>query len=68
MKINLNDSVKFKVWPKGEKAWKEKGWDRVPDKDGYFKTSLWDFMRIFGSEMSMGFNPPVSPDLILIQD
>ena len=63
-KVNLNNSCKVKIKPKGmihllnkqRHVLGEVG-DYVPsvDSQGYYETQLWKLMRDFGDQMNIGF-------------
>jgi hypothetical protein len=66
-KVNLNDRVRFKVRPRGEKMWREhyafleqhgQKIPPIPDEE-----QLWQLMHIFGPGMMMGFDPPIETEI-----
>lgn len=76
--VNLNEHIKVKLTPEGEKIYKVyyHGKDYAslptellpgltPDKDGYVEFQLWDFMLIFGQHFHMGVNAPCNPDCFI---
>ena len=63
-KFNINDRVKVKITPEGEKCWikyyesiKKMGY-KIPeirrDEDGYTDMVLWSVMAMFGPKMMTG--------------
>jgi hypothetical protein len=65
---NLNDSVRFKLTPRGEKILKDYLAAQQIDfgcnaascyrknECGYVTCALWEFMNVFGPHIAMGFN------------
>ena len=81
MKVNLNDSVKVKLTPKGADIYyhqydelikeypkMEKHFQRkMPqiDKDGYTTLQLWRFMELYGSYMMVGCDLPCDTNILI---
>lgn len=62
VRINLNETVKFKLSERGKEIYRHRHdgygfeYDREPklDDDGYMSMQLWSFMWIFGNHMIPG--------------
>lgn len=76
--ININDTIRVKLTPKGETIIADYynnlnlllGF-KAPliltvDQDGYYRTLLWEFMNRFGKYMILG-SDPLFTDIQLIQ-
>ena len=71
--FNINSNVLVKMKPKGFEIWKKHYDDILPidqqhplsyyykqvRDDGLFSFQLWDFIRIFGPHVEMGFDTPI---------
>lgn len=75
VRINLNESVKFKLSERGKEIYRHRHdgygfeYDREPklDDDGYMSMQLWMFMQTFGEHMTM-FMPEVLKPLEIIYE
>ena len=57
-KTNLNNYIKVKLTEKGIDILKQRYGTDYPidiDDEGYTKFQMWDFARLFGEHMGMGF-------------
>lgn len=69
VRINLNESVKFKLSERGKEIYRHRHdgygfeYDREPklDDDGYMSMQLWTFMQIFGEHMTWGMPEVLKP-------
>jgi hypothetical protein len=78
MKLNLNDTVKLKIKPKGFEILRHEHEDLrktfpkmepfIPpanDAEGYHHMQLWRVMELFGPHIHIGFDAPIETELIL---
>ena len=73
---NLNDKVRFKLKPAGEKIWRDAhrfpGMITEPSlpeiKDGWATTQLWVLMEIFGPHINAFNNPPIEMGIAINYD
>lgn len=76
VKININDSIKIKLRPKGEMliaterarlqaVFPGHDWTNFmkPDADGYLKMQIWTMMEFFGPHTSIGCDSPIETDV-----
>ena len=63
VRINLNESVKFKLSERGKEIYRHRydGLEPELDDDGYMSMQLWTFMRVFGEHMIPGVPEVVQP-------
>lgn len=64
VRINLNESVKFKLSEYGKEIYRCRfEYNREPelDDDGYMEMQLWVFMNIFGEHMILGISEVLKP-------
>lgn len=69
IRINLNESVRFKLTERGKEIYRHRFDGICPkynteakvDDDGYTTMHLWEFMNEFGQYMSMGLPEVVKP-------
>lgn len=67
--FNLNDKIKVKLTPTGQKYLKQKDYKLTTDGEGYLVLLLWEFAGIFGDACQLPtIDPPVESDIILITD
>lgn len=65
--INLNETVRFKLKPEGEKIWldywREFSTGKQPTlpktEDGWREDQLWHLMQVFGKHIHLGFDLPI---------
>jgi hypothetical protein len=70
MKVNINDTVRFKETPYGktvrEAHWKHYGIVAAPlekDADGWSTSQLWDIMAVYGSAIHLGGEVPIETEI-----
>lgn len=69
VRINLNETVKFKLSERGKEIYRHRydgygfEYDREPelDDDGYMEMQLWVFMQTFGEHMLMSMPEVIEP-------
>ena len=67
--MNINDQIKFKLTKFGKDIMKKSYWGvDLPktDKEGYYRTSIWEFANIFGCHFHNGQNQIIENNLIII--
>ena len=70
VRINLNESVKFKLSERGKEIYRHihEGLEPKLDDDGYMSMQLWTFMWIFGEHIIPGVPEVVQPLEIIYEE
>ena len=79
VRINLNESVKFKLSERGKEIYRHRydglwmdgsPYSQEPelDDDGYMSMQLWTFMQTFGEHMILGMPEVVQPLEIIYEE
>lgn len=69
--LNINQQVRVTLWKTGVTLW-QKHWADVrmdPPAWAVGETrvlQLWEVAHIFGPRLTMGFDPPISPEMELL--